>query len=61
MKVLYPTTWGADQTTLLQLYQSLIRLRLDYGSIVYGSARTSYLTMLDPIHHQDLRLALVAF
>ena len=61
LKVLSHTTWVADRTTLLQLYRSLIRLKLDYGSIVYGSARKSYLAMLDPIHHQGLRLALGAF
>ena len=55
------TTWGADRTTLLQLYRSLIRSKLDYGSIVYWSARKSYLAMLDPIHHQGFRLALGAF
>ena len=60
LKVLSHTTWGADRTTLLQLYRSLIRSKLDYGSIVYGSARKSYLAMLDPIHHQGLRLALGA-
>ena len=61
LKVLSHTTWGADRTTLLQLYRSLIRSKLDYGSIVYGSARKSYLAMLDPTHHQGLRLALGAF
>ena len=61
LKVLSHTTWGADRITLLQLYRSLIRSKLDYGSIVYGSARKSYLAMLDPIHHQGLRLALEAF
>ena len=61
MKVLSHTTWGADRTTLLQLYRSLIRSKLDYGSIVYGSARKSYLAMLDPLHHQGLRLAIGAF
>ena len=61
LKVLSHTTWGADRTTLLQLYRSLIRSKLDYGSIVNGSARKSYLAMLDPIHHQGLRLALGAF
>ena len=61
LKVLSHTTWGADRTTLLQLYRSLIRSKLDYGSIVYGSARKSYLAMIDPIHHQGLRLALGAF
>lgn len=61
LKVLAHTNWGADRYTLLQLYRSLIRSKLDYGSIVYGSARKSYLQMLDTIHHQGLRLALGAF
>ena len=39
----------------------MIRSKLDYGSNVYGSARKSYLAMLDLIHHQGLRLALGAF
>ena len=44
-----------------QLYRSLIRSKLDYGSIGYGSARKSYLQMLDTVHNQGLRLALGAF
>ena len=56
-----PYVLGADQTTLLKLYQSLVRSKLDYGCIIYGSARKSYLKMLDPIHNQGLRLALGAF
>ena len=55
------TSWGADRTTLLHLYRSLIRSKLDYGSIVYGSARRSYLEMLDTVHQQGLRLTLGAF
>ena len=55
------TSLGADRTTLLKLDRSLVRLKLDYGSIIYGSARKSYLQMLDPIHNQGLRLALGAF
>ena len=61
LKVLSNTSWGADRSTLLHLYRSLIRSKLDYGSIVYGSARKSYLQMLDTVHHQGLRLALGAF
>ena len=52
---------GADKSVLLNLYRSLIRSKLDYGCIVYGSARQSYLKMLNTIHHQGLRLALGAF
>ena len=61
LKVLSHTDWGADRTVLLQLYRSLIRSKLDYGSIVYGSARPSYISSLDTVHHQGLRLALGAF
>merc|ERR1711911_33307 len=53
--------WGGDRTVLMRLYRSLIRSKLDYGSIVWGSARKSYLQMLDPIANQGLRLALGAF
>ena len=55
------TSWGADRTTLLKLYRSLVRSKLDYGCIIYGSARKSYLQMLDSIHNQGLGLALGAF
>ena len=52
LKVLSHTSWGADQTTLLKLYWSLLRSKLDYGCIKYGSARKLYLQMPDPIHNQ---------
>ena len=58
---MFPTTWGADRTTLLKLYWALVRSKLDYGCIIYGSARKSNLQMLDPIHNQGLRLILGAF
>ena len=61
LKGLSNTSWGADRTKLLKLYRSLVRSKLDYGCIIYGSARKSYLQMLDPIHNQGLRLALGAF
>jgi len=43
LRVFAHTSWGADQQTILHLYRSLIRSKLNYGSIVYGSARQSYL------------------
>ena len=54
------TDWGADKSTLLKLYKSLVRSKLDYGCFIYGSARKSYLRCLDSIHHLGLRLALGA-
>ena len=61
LKVVSSTDWGADRTILLNLYRSLVRSKLDYGSIVYGSARKSYTQILDAVHHQGLRLCLGAF
>ena len=53
--------WGADRKVLLRLYRTLVRSKLDYGCIVYVSARQSYLRKLNSIHDQGLRLALGAF
>ena len=55
--------WGGDREVLLllRLYQSLVRSKLDYGSIVYGAARKPYLVKLDPITNQGLGLSLGAF
>ena len=61
LKVLSRTEWGADRTTLLKLYRSLVRSKLDYGCIVYGSASKTALAKLDPVHNQGLRLSLGAF
>ena len=61
LRVVGHTDWGADKTTLLRLYRALVRSKLDYGCIVYGSAAKSNLKLLDPIHHQGLRIALGAF
>lgn len=61
LRVLSNTSWGADQQTLLHLYRSLIRSKMDYGCIVYGSAKPSYLKMLEPVQNCALRLCLGAF
>ena len=39
LKVLSNTSWGGDRSVLLNLYRSLVRSKLDHGSVVYGSAR----------------------
>ena len=61
IKFVANSKWGADKTTLLHLYRSLVRSKLDYGCMIYGSARTSYLKALDAVHHQGLWLCLGAF
>jgi len=55
------TSWGTDQYTVLHLYKSLVRSKLDYRCIIYGSARNSYLRMLDPVQNHALHLCLGAY
>lgn len=61
LKVLSHRTWGADRVCLLRIYRAVVRSTLDYGSLVYGSAKPSNLKMLHLIHHQGIRLAMGAF
>ena len=61
LRIVAHTDWGTDRKVLLHLYRTIVRSKLDYGSIVYRSARESYLKTLDTIHHQGIRLALGAF
>ena len=55
------TDWGGDRTVLLRLYRALVRSKLDYGCFIYGAACKSYISLLDPIQNQGLRLSLGAF
>ena len=59
-RVVAHTDWGADRKVLLHHYRTIVRSKLDYGAIVYGFARESYLNTLDTIHHQGIGLALGA-
>ena len=53
--------WGGDRDTLLMLYRAIVRSKLDYGCIVYGTASNTNLRQLDSVHNSGLRLALGAF
>jgi ribonuclease HI len=61
LRVVAHTDWGADSATLLRLYRALVRSKLDYGCIIYGSARKSYLQPLDRVQNLALRICLGAF
>jgi len=52
---------GADCATLLKVYRSHVRSKLDFGCVVYGSARKSVLESLDRVQNAALRICLGAF
>ncbi|GFO19486.1 RNA-directed DNA polymerase from mobile element jockey [Plakobranchus ocellatus] len=52
---------GTKCKTQVPRFTQEFRSKLDYGSVVYGSAKKHVLRALDLIHHQGLRIALGAF
>ena len=61
LRVIAHKDWGADCATLLKLYRSHVRSKLDYGCVVYGSARQTVLESLDRVQNAALRTCLGAF
>jgi len=61
LRVVAHTNWGADSETLLKLYRSHIRSKLDYGCIVYGSASPTHIKSLNPVQNTAIRICLGAF
>lgn len=61
LKTLSHHKWGADTNVLLRIYRTLIRSKLDYGSVAYSTCSKFYLKRLDTIQNSALRIALGAF
>ena len=61
IKCMLSQSWGADRTSLLRIYNALIKSKLDYGCQFYNSASKSILNKLNSIHHLAICLATEAF
>ena len=61
LKTLSNTDWGANRPTLLTLYRSLLRSKIDYGCFIYGAARKHYLKQIETIENEALRISLGAY
>jgi len=59
IRVVAHKDWGADCATLLKLYHSYVRLKLDYGCVVY--VRFSSVESLDRVQNGALHFCLGAF
>ena len=61
LKCVSRTRYGADRSTLMLLYRSIIRSKLDYACFVYDSASEASKRTLDTVHHHSLRVVTGAF
>lgn len=61
IKTLSHNTWGSETHSLLTIYKSLILSKIDYGSLIYYSANSNILRIIDPIHNEGIRLSIGAF
>ena len=61
LKHLSHTSWGADSKSLLRIYTSIVKSKLDYGNEAYTSASPSLLKKLEPIQNQAIRISTGAF
>ena len=61
LKCVSRTSYGADRSTLLLLYRSITRSKLDYACFVYDGAGESSKRSLDTVHHASLRVVTGAF
>ena len=57
MRSVSSTEWGADQKTLMMIYRSLIRSKIDYGCIVYNSASSRDLESLESVSNEVMRMS----
>ena len=48
--------WGASRKSLLNIYKTMMRARLNYGSVAYMSAAESHLKKLDVEQAKGLRI-----
>ena len=61
IKILSYSNWGSDTKTLLKLFRTLVRSKIDYGCFVYRTASEDDLEALNVFHRQGIRLCLGAF
>ena len=57
MRAIRGSSWGANRKTLLTLYRSLIRSKLEYGCEAFHNASKTTLMRLESIQYQALKIA----
>ena len=58
LKFISGIKWGAEHSTLISLYKSLIRSHIDYGSFLFALKTNHLMLKLEKIQYTALRIAL---
>lgn len=53
--------WGAEHKIPVNIYEVSIWSKVDYGSIVYNSAKSNITKMIDPIHNSEAPMIIGVF
>ena len=61
IRVVAHLKWGGYSDTMLMLYRTIVRSKLNYGCIVYGTASNTNWRQLDSIHNAGLTVTLRDF
>jgi len=61
IKILTHTSWGSDSKSIIKIYNAVIKSKINYGSILYGTAVKSTLKLINTVNINGLRLAIGAF
>ena len=57
MRSVSSTEWRAEQKTVMMIYRSLIRSKIDYGCMVYNSASSRALESLEYVSNEAMRIS----
>lgn len=61
IKILASARYGADRKSLMRIFKATIQSKLDFGSIIYDSAKANIQKSLEPMSNTALRLSIGAY
>ncbi|KAI5756257.1 hypothetical protein M8J77_023456 [Diaphorina citri] len=61
LKVINNKNWGVGRSCLMKLFNAFIRPIMEYGSVIYGSAKPNDLKPLNTVYHSCIRIITGAF
>jgi hypothetical protein len=61
MKILSHTSWGGEEQKFLKIHRQLVRAKLDYGKIIYKSAKIKHQKIVNTSINTSIRLAIGVF